>query len=266
MGLREISLTAFFLVSSQIAISGVPPLSLDTSPTIASHLPKEAIQVTADYHGERLLIYGVVSPDCEVVVKLTSPAAAVTYSQKGRVGIFWFAVGTVSFNNVPWMFKIKSSGPLDQILLPEEQIRHQIGRKGLIASIESATPNSSPFQIDEMIQVRADDQLYSFHEGQIKRMKGNLFETSFFWPPKAPAGTYRIDSFAIREKKVITIDSELVRVEKVGVEAWISQLALEHGVLYGIVAVIIAQTSGLMVGLIFRGIGPGRRRIARTVR
>ncbi len=266
MRLRQILLPALFLLPAGVAILDETLAQVESPPSIASHLPKDAIQVTADYHGERLLIYGVVSPDCDVIVKLSAPSATVTFSQKGRVGIFWFTVGTVSFNNVPWMFKIKSSGSLDEILLPEEQVRHQIGRRGLISSIESATPNASPFLIEEIIQVRIDDQLYSFHEGQIKRMKGNLFETSFFWPPKAPAGTYRIDSFAIREKKVITVDSELVRVEKVGVEAWISQLALEHGLLYGIVAVIIALFSGLIVGLIFRGVGQGRRGVARTVR
>ncbi len=230
----------------------------DKQAAVVTHLPKDEIQVTTDYHGERLLIYGTVSPDCDVVVKLSSPRVPVTYARKDRVGIFWFTVGKITFQNVPWMFKIKSTRPLDEILSVREQIHRRLGKQGLISSIQCPDPESSSFLIEEMIQNRISDQLYSFREGEIRRVKGNMFETSFFWPPKAPPGTYHVDTFAVRAGKVVSFESELVKVEKVGVEAWVSKLAIEHGLLYGVVAVVVAMACGLIVGLVFRGMGPGR--------
>ena len=233
--------------------------STDEQSAVTAHLPKDAIQVTTDYHGERLLIYGIVSPDCDVVIKLSSPRVRATYARKGRVGIFWFTVSKVAFDNVPWMFKIKSTRPLDEILNAQEQIRYRIGKRGLISSIECEDSASSSYLVEEMIHNRIEDQLYSFREGEIKRVKGNMFETSFFWPAKAPPGTYHVDTFAVRDGRVVGFESELVKVEKVGLEAWASRLALEHGLLYGIVAVIVAMACGLLVGLVFRGMGAGRR-------
>jgi hypothetical protein len=162
------------------------------------------------------------------------------------------------------MFKVKSTRPSDKILYVEDQIKYRVGMRGLVESIK-VPPETPPILVDELIQTRIEDQLYSFHEGDVKRVKGNMFETSFFWPPKAHPGTYHIDSIAVRNGKVISIDSEQVKVEKVGVEAWVSGLAVSHGFVYGLVAVIVAMFAGLMVGLIFRGMGPGRKKGAQAV-
>jgi len=253
------------LVSAILLLASLGSLPQDAVPSdggasIAAHLPKAEILVTSDYHGERLLIYGMASPDTDVVVKLSSKRESVTYSRKGRVGLFWFSVGKVTFTNVPSMFKTKSTKPLDDILFPEEQIKYSLGKRGLIASIGTPDPATPPFLIEEMISTRVEDRLYSFHEGEVKRVKGNMFETSFYWPPKAPPGAYQIDTLAVRGGKVIGVDSELVKVEKVGVEAWVSGLASANGLLYGLIAVVVAMVSGLLVGLIFRGMGPGGKR------
>lgn len=235
-------------------------LPADETPAVVAHIPKDLIQVTGDYHGERLLIYGVIAPDCEIIVKLSSPRIPVTFAVRKRVGIFWITVDRVSFNNVPWMFKIRSTKPLDQILSYEKQLKYRIGLHGLLASIEGATPKASNPLVEEMVQSRVEDRLYSFHEGEVRRIKGNMFEASFFWPPKAPSGLYHVDTFAVRDGEVISVDSERVKVEKVGVEAYVSTLASRHGFLYGLLAVAVASISGLLVGMVFRGMGPRRKR------
>jgi uncharacterized protein (TIGR02186 family) len=228
-------------------------------PRIGAHLPKDEIQMSSSYHGMRLLLYGTVSPGCEVIVKLSSKRVPVTYARKGRVGGFWFTVGKVTFRNVPWMFKIRSTRPLDEILPPEEQVRYRVGRRGLEASIRSA-PGTPPELLDDMIQTRMENQLYSFHQGGVARVKGNMFEASFYWPPRAPQGVYHIDSMAVKDGKVVAVDSELIHVQEVGIEAWVSELAQSHGLLYGLSAVAAAMLAGLIVGLVFRGMGPGRKR------
>ena len=212
-----------------------------------------------------MLIYGVVNPDCDIIVKLSSPRVPVTFARKDRVGFFWFTVGKVTFENVPWMFKIRSTKPLNQILSREKQIQYRVGKQGLVASIESATPTVAGGLVEEMIQSRIEDRLYSFHEGEIRRIKGNMFEASFFWPPKAPSGFYHIDTLAVRNGEVVSLDSEQVKVEKVGVEAYVSGLAARHGSLYGLMAVAVAMVSGLLVGMIFRGMGPRRKRAAPAI-
>lgn len=232
---------------------------------IATHIPGSDIRIATDYHGKRLLIYGVRKPGCDVILKLTSKENKhVAFAKKGRVGIFWLTTGRVAFDNVPAMYKIRSTRPLAEILPPEELVSLGLGRESLFTSIEA--PAGTPrFILADLVSSREEEKLFSFHRTGVSLIKDNLFEASFFWPPKAPPGEYRVESIAVRDGKVISVDSERVRVEKVGMEGWISNLAVEHGVAYGFLAIFVALASGLLVGLLFRGMGGRKRRGVRTV-
>ena len=44
-----------------------------------------------------------------------------------------------------------------------------------------------------------------------------------------------------------------IDVREVGMPAWISSLAFNHGALYGILAVLVAVVAGLGTGILFKG-------------
>lgn len=263
------SALAFFsfllLITVAVSAQSVAGEKRNESRAIATHIPGSVIRIATDYHGKRLLIYGVRKPGCDVILKLTSKENKhVAFAKKGRVGIFWLTTGRVAFDNVPTMYKIRSTRPLAEILPPEELVSLGLGRESLFTSIES--PAGTPrFILADLISSREEEKLFSFHRAGVSLIKDNLFEASFFWPSKAPPGEYRVESIAVRDGKVISVDSECVRVEKVGMEGWISNLAVEHGFAYGFLAIFVALASGLLVGLLFRGMGGRRRRGVRTV-
>jgi hypothetical protein len=51
-----------------------------------------------------------------------------------------------------------------------------------------------------------------------------------------------------------------VLVHEAGLAAWISRLAVNHGVIYGVLAVLVAMLTGLIARLVFRRmpLGSGR--------
>ena len=72
-------------------------------------------------------------------------------------------------------------------------------------------------------------------------------------PAALPPGTYDIEVFTIKngiidEPVVKTIDAR-----EVGTPAWISKLAYNHGILYGVLAVLVAVMAGLLTGVLFKG-------------
>lgn len=224
----------------------------DAKEELVARLPQDEINITARYHGERLMIYGMVPKDADIIVVVTSPKETLGMNLKGKVGPFWMAVGDVHFENVPSMYKVNSTSMLNEILPLEEQERLGIGYNGLKKQIAK---NIDEGLFNEFVKLKEDERLYRVREGEIKIYKDKLFETYFYWPPKAPEGKYNIEVYAVRKGRIILHDTETVAVEKVGIEAFISNLARNYGVIYGVLAITIALGSGFAVGILFRGGG-----------
>jgi uncharacterized protein (TIGR02186 family) len=209
------------------------------------------IRVTCRYCGELVRVSGLVSPKCEVVVKLTSPRESATFSRMGKVGPFWLSTGRVYFDNVPWMYKEKCSRPLQQILSAAEQIRYHLGLRGLRASVKVRNNVVHPrLYVNELIAVREASRLYSLAETGVYR-RGRHFSTTFFWPPGAPSGRYEIEAMAVSNQRVTAIQTASIEIHKVGLEAFIGNFARSNGVLYGLFAVVLAVVVGYSMSLLF---------------
>jgi uncharacterized protein (TIGR02186 family) len=218
------------------------------------------IRITPRYHGELVWVRGEAPEECAVVVKLTSTRKDAHYSRKMKVGPVWLSVGQVYFENVPLMYKVKSTGSLDDLLSAADQVKYVLGHRGLKASIKVSSGVNRDVYLDEMIFIRERIRFFGFGEGSMQR-EGRSFSTTFFWPPDGPPGRYRVEAFAVRQGRVVGTAETAVQVQLVGFEAWVRNLAMEHGVVYGLLAVVIATASGLVASMAFRDFG---KRGART--
>jgi uncharacterized protein (TIGR02186 family) len=194
-----------------------------------------------------------VAADCDVVLKLTSARAGATLSRLGKVGPLWLSQGRVHFGNVPQMFKIKSTRPLQEILLPGELTRYGLGFSGLRASMTVEGGLDPGLYLNELLAVRQAAGLYTFKDTGVTSVHGQ-FAATFFWPPGAPSGTYRIEALAVRDLRVAGVEETTIEVHKVGIEAWISDLASRHGILYGLLAVVLAVAVALFMSAVFNRI------------
>jgi hypothetical protein len=66
-----------------------------------------------------------------------------------------------------------------------------------------------------------------------------------------PWGEYQVRLFGFRAGRGELLRAERLSVAPVGLTARVSTLAQSHGLLYGIVAVVIALGVGLLTGLAF---------------
>jgi uncharacterized protein (TIGR02186 family) len=236
----------FYAVMTLLAVAARAdtPVSVSVSESI--------IRITPRYHGELVRVTGTAPEECAVVVKLSSPRKVVHYSRKRKVGPLWLSVGQVYFNNVPLMYKVKSTGLLDDLLPVADRIKYVLGKQGLKASIKVTSKVDRDVYLNEMILIRERIRFFSFGEGSVQR-QGRSFSTTFFWPPDGPPGLYHVEAFAIRQGRIVGTAETQVQVELVGFEAWVRSLATNHGIIYGMLAVIIAIASGLLVSMGFRG-------------
>ena len=239
------------------AVASLPASIVAQGPPITVAASQRVIRITARYQGDLVHVQGTARSSYAVVLALTSPREAVQCSQKGQVGPFWLSVRQVRFRNVPRMYKIKSSAPLDDILSRSERVSHGLGRAGLKASMTVDGGADQSLYLDELILIRQRARRFSFAEEGVHR-DGDTYEATFFWPPDGPPGQYRIEAYAVDGGRVVGTAETEVDVRTVGVEAWLRGLAANHGILYGLFAVGLAAVAGLGVSLLLGGRGSGR--------
>ena len=82
---------------------------------------KNLIKINLSYSGDDIYFFGV-SPvkDCDLIIRLTTEKSEkVKLSVKGRVGPFWMTVKQYEVSHAPFIYKIHSTKPVDQIVSRE---------------------------------------------------------------------------------------------------------------------------------------------------
>lgn len=229
---------------------------------IVTDSTKGLIDIDLSYHGDRIHFFGSlegIEPD-GVVVKLTSPAERVKLNIAGRVGPLWMNVKQYEVENVPFMYKIHASAPIDQLVPPDlarqlglgfETVKEQLNLH-LVKGKAAETDKDTLF--DGLLKLKTKANLYKIDDQSRIRIKnGKIFQHYFTFPSAAKAGEYQVESFVFKDGNLVGRATDTIQIRKVGLEAFVANAAQNHPVLYGISAVIIALAAGLIVGYLFKG-------------
>ncbi len=223
---------------------------------------KSIIEVGLRYNGDRIDFFGTLagSEADALIVKLTSPAETVKINLKGRVGPFWMNTRQYQVENVPSMYQVQASEPLDRVTTPELARELGIGydtiKNGMKYHILKGTNEENDEEVifRGLKKIKVDAGLYAIDDTGRIHIKGRkLFNHYFDFPPDAKPGVYNVEYFLLKDKKLVGKASNTIRIEKVGLVAFIAEAAQKDPMLYGICAVLIALGAGLLVGFIFKG-------------
>ncbi|MGA9752432.1 MAG: TIGR02186 family protein [Acidobacteriota bacterium] len=224
--------------------------------TVRAYPPE--IRMSAGYHGASVAVRGRVPPGCEVAVILSSPLAGEAWPRRSKHGPFWITTGAVRFEGVPWLYQIRTSRPLAELLPPSRQAALGLGAPGLKATVGVRPSQNRDLYIEELIRARSAAGFYDLGGGGLTLSPSGEFRTAFTWPASAPPGRYEVKALALREGHRVGEAALTIRLRKVGAEAWISDLAARHAWLYGLLSVLVAVLAGLAAGWLFRA--PGTRK------
>ena len=72
-------------------------------------------------------------------------------------------------------------------------------------------------------------------------------------PSRLSPGAYTIEAVAIKDGAVVARGASAITAAFVGAPAFLADMAFGHGLLYGILASIIAILGGLIISQIFSG-------------
>ena len=249
--------------AKQWAAVAVAAATLLAAPVAARALTCEVsptkVPITLGYHGAKLTITGQSALNNELVLKISTPPVDTEMKYKGKAGgVFWMKKGSLEFKGVPMVYLVGSTAKLDLILAEADRAQHQLGYDAMAKAVTVEDSKGQPAErkwFDEFIRFKEKEMMYSIQEGTITREhgeSGNTFEAVINWPYQAPPGVYNVEVFAVNAGKVVDKAATTFEVQRTGITAILSQMAVEQAALYGIMAVVIAMVVGFGVGAIFK--------------
>ena len=227
---------------------------------VVAGLSRDEVQITANFDGSDILIYGAVKRDSpaaskpmEVIITVSGPEQAVNVRKKAwRFGI-WVNASAVEVDEAPSFYAVASTGALKQVLTRTEDLRHRISIPRAIRSVgaPSTVANAAEFT-EALIRIRTANNLYQQLDNSVKLYDQTLFSTTIDLPANLVEGPYDTRIFLVRDGIVVDDYETIINVNKVGLERWIYDLAHQKPLVYGLLSLFIAITAGWMASAIFR--------------
>jgi len=213
------------------------------------------IEIGAFFDGVPLLVSAEIPQSDGVVIELEGKIQDVTLNKKGKRAFIWLNVAQIKVKNAPSLYILASSDQLDKICSQEELEDELLGYVAIRRKItfESDKPLTG-IEFDEFIKLKEHNGSYNIN-GKVKvdRLPNDRQKVTatMHIPSFIPAGDYELFLYCFREGKLFKKASANVMIEEVGLTLLTKDLAFNEPAIYGISAIIIALSAGIMMGLIF---------------
>ena len=227
---------------------------------VVAGLSQDRIDITADFDGSDILIYGAVKREIpvppgplDVIVTVEGPGQPESVRRKSRIFGVWLNTDVVTIDQAPSFYAVATTGPFSDIVSDTEDLRNSISIPRAIRSVGApqTVQNAQAFS-DALIRLRLARGLYSMNESAVRLTDQTLFRTDIDLPANLVEGNYKTRIFLLRDKRVVSLYEKTIFVRKVGLERWLFRLAHQQPAAYGILALVIAAVAGWAASAIFR--------------
>lgn len=245
------------LAAAVVALSGAVP---QARPSLV--VEPSRVDVHMLYHRTTVHVTASVPVGAKVAVLLVGREQSLTLKRKGKVlGAIWMNVGDVTFEKMPNVYLLSTTGTLTGFAPPAARQHLELGFDALAERNRGRPTADSLF--GDLVKLKERDGLWKVAEDGVTvttDAAGDqaLAAADFVLPAKAPVGEYRVLAYTSLGGDTQLAGEGRVEVAQAGGAALITGLSRDHGLLYGILAVLIAGAAGLLTGVIFgRSAGKG---------
>lgn len=225
-----------------------------STPTV--RIEPAEIQMGFSYNGASVQVTGSVPAGHEAAVVCTGEEGPVELKKRGKVGgVLWMNVGDLTFERVPSLYMVATTGRLEDLAPPATLAKLGVGYDALSRRVVGTGGEADGRRLfSELIKLKESHGLFSQREGavEVEKRAGDVewITTSCRFPTKIPPGIYRIRVYLFKNHEGRLIHNGTVEARQVGLASAITRLSKERGLLYGIVAVVIALAVGLLTGFV----------------
>jgi len=226
-------------------------------------LSDDTVAISSSFDGTDLIVFGAIegadqqklkAGNYDVAVVLLGPLEPVIVRRKERKFGVWVNGKSVRFDRIPSSYSVATSKPLDKIVSAQEASVLQIGLDHLKISAmveDSNGPDAKVFR-DSLKRIKTNKALFVEDMGGVEFLSPALFKARVPLPASVPIGEHRARAFLFSDGKMVSAKSVTFQVRKIGFEQFTYELAHSNGLLYGIIAVLIAISTGWLANVIFQ--------------
>jgi uncharacterized protein (TIGR02186 family) len=237
------------------------PAAAQDPETVVVGLSQSNVSITARFEGSEILVYGAVkrtspppaAPPLDVIVTVEGPSLPLTVRKKDRRFGLWVNTEAVRIDAAPSFYAVATTGPLADILTATEDLRHRISVPRAIRAIGiSSEAEDSPRFTEALIRIREASGAYRLSEGAVSLTEATLLRTDVALPANLTEGNYSVRIFLLRGGKVVDTNISTIFVRKEGLERWLTNLAHQQPLAYGLLSLLIAVVAGWAASAGFR--------------
>ncbi|MFV0359696.1 TIGR02186 family protein [Tropicimonas sp.] len=227
---------------------------------LVADLSQSRVSITTSFSGTQILVFGAIregtagtAEPFDIIVTVSGPLQPAMVRRKDRVAGIWVNADAVEIDFAPTFYNVSTSAPLNDILSETSDIRHSISIARAIRSV--GIPDGimdSPSFTEALIRIRSADGSYKVEQGDVTVIGRTLFRTGITLPANLVEGNYTARIFMVRDKRVIATFTDVLDVQKIGIERWIYNLAQDRAPVYGLLSLAIAIFAGWGASAAFR--------------
>ena len=228
---------------------------------IIAALSQNKVGITASFNGSEILVFGAIKHDkpssemraIDVIITISGPPQPVTVRRKEKVAGIWVNTDAVEVDEAPSFYAVAASLPLNVALNDVDDLRHKITINRAIRSVGAPqdVENSETFT-EALIRIRKANGLYQVLDNGVTILDQTLFRSNIALPANLVEGVYETRVYSAFDGEIVGEYRTFIDVRKVGIEAWIYNLAHRRPLIYGLLSLTIAIIAGWGASTIFR--------------
>jgi uncharacterized protein (TIGR02186 family) len=250
----------------------IAPPPPEPVPIISAALTDTNVQVSSDFRGARIVLYGAVfdaaARPSDVVVLVRGPEQPVRLTRKTRVLGLWLNSRPVVFRGAPGFYRAASNRPLEDIASFGTLRRLGAGVDHLAINAPDEQRTETRYGVRDVVVSRLGEGYYDWRRAvvRLKEKAGlydeddhgvrfvdrGLFRAEIALPTGAPTGLYRADIVLFQDGRPVSRRSRVLTVEKVGLERALYVWAHDRPWSYGLAAMAFALAAGWAASAAFR--------------
>jgi len=213
------------------------------------------VEISAFFHGREVTITGTLPAGYQAVAEVVGPVGQEHLMRKGRRGPLWMNVGEVSVSGAPSLYLVLSSAA--DLLTKGSTWGFQSLKKDI--ALAGVPEKEKGKFLEQFLELKQSEKLYAVWPGGLKLTPAGddrqEVRGKFWLPANVKPENYKVCLTAIRDGQAAEQQCAPLAVQMIGFPALLMSLAYEHGLLYGILAVVIAIFTGFIMGYLFKGGG-----------
>lgn len=269
------TLRSIIIIATALAISAFSALAqtpdnpirpLRSAELIESDISSRRIAIESNFTGQQIVIFGTIENSkqtefepglYDVVVAVRGPRETIVARRKSKVVGIWINTNSLKFANAPGYYALLSRRELNDVAGHTILSAYDLGFDHLgfrpigknVAAL--AAEGLSDFK-NAVIRIKQREGLYIYDPQGVVFVGRNLFRATVDLPANVPVGQYATDVYLLRNGEVLSHNRSNLRISKAGFERFVYAAAFDYPLLYGIIAVIVAITAGLLASALAR--------------